>query len=141
MDNRSQRLAHSKWDGKYHLIFIPNRRRRQLSGQSRRQWGPLFHALARQKEGQIIAGPVRPEHVHRGIAIPPKVAGAQGSGVLKGKSARALARQVGGKERNCTGEHFWARGYAVATVGVELEQVRADMREHEDADTDGEGSF
>ena len=76
-----------------------------------------------------------------GIAIPPKYAGAQGSGFLKGKSAIAIARQFGGQERNFTGEHFRARGYAVSRVGFELEQVRAYLREQEEADTDGRGTF
>jgi putative transposase len=133
-------LAHSKWDCKYHLVFVPKRRRRQLYGQIRRQLGAIFHALARQKEGQIIEGHVRPDHVHRCIAIPPKQAVAHVIGFLKGKSAIAIARQFGGKERNFTGEHFWARGYAVSTVGFELEQVRADIREQEEADTDGAGT-
>jgi putative transposase len=60
---------------------------------------------------------------------------------LKGKSAIAIARQFGGKERNFTGEHFWARGYAVSTVGFELEQIRAYIRKQEDEDSDGGGNF
>jgi len=75
------------------------------------------------------------------IAIPPKYAVAQVIGFLKGKSAIAIARQFGGKARNFTGEHFWARGYAVSTVGFELEQVRAYIRDQEDEDPDGEGMF
>ena len=71
---------------------------------------------------------------------PPKVAVVQVSGVLKGKSASATARQFGEKERNCTGEHFWARGYAASTVGFELEQIRAYIRKQEDKDSDGGGS-
>jgi putative transposase len=82
-----------------------------------------------------------PEHVHRCIAIPPKVAVAQVMGFLKGKSAIGIARQFGGKERNFTGEHFWARGDAVSTVGFELEQVRAYIRKQEDEDSDGGGKF
>lgn len=141
MENDSQSLAHSRWDGKDHVVFVPKRRRRQLYGEIRRQLGALFHALARQKECQIIEGQVMPEHVHMCIAIPPKVAGAQGIGFLKGKSAIAIARQCGGKERNFTGEHFWARGDAVSTVGVELEQIRAYLRKHDDEDTDAGGKF
>ena len=60
-------------------------------------------------------------------------------GFLKGKSAIAMARLCG-KERNFTGEHFWARGYAVSTVGFELEQVRKYIREQESADGNS-GSF
>ena len=141
MEDRYQSLAHSKWDCKYHLVFVPKRRRRQLYGQIRRQLGAIFHALARQKECQIIEGQVLPDHVHMCIAIPPKPAVAHVIGFLKGKSAIAIARQFGGTERNFTGEHFWARGYAVSTVGFELEQVRAYIREQEEADTDGTGTF
>ena len=141
MENDYRSLAHSRWDCKYHVVFVPKRRRRQLYGQIRRQLGAIFHALARQKECQIIEGHVLPDPVHRCIAIPPKVAVAQVIGFLKGKSAIAMARQFGGKERNFTGEHFWARGYAVSTVGFELEQIRAYIRKQEDEDPDEGGKF
>jgi putative transposase len=141
MENEYQSLAHSRWDCKYHVVFVPKRRRRQLYGQIRRQLGAIFHALARQKECQIIEGHVMPDHVHMCIAIPPKVAVAQVIGFLKGKSAIAIARQFGGKERNFTGEHFWARGYAVSTVGFELEQIRAYIRQQDDEDPDEGGKF
>jgi putative transposase len=134
-------LAQSKWDCKYHVVFVPKRRRRQLYGQIRRQLGTIFHAVARPKECQIVEGHVLPAQVPMGIAIPPKPAVAHVIGVLKGKSAIAIARQFGGKARNFTGEHFWARGYAVSTVGFELEQVRTYLREQEEADTDGTGTF
>jgi putative transposase len=141
MENDYRSLAHSRWDCKYHVVFVPKRRRRQLYGQIRRQLGAIFHALARQKECQIIEGHVMPDHVHMCIAIPPKVAVAQVIGFLKGKSAIAIARQFGGKERNFTGEHFWARGYAVSTVGFELEQIRAYIRKQDDEDPDEGGKF
>ena len=118
MENDYQSLAHSRWDCKYHVVFVPKRRRRQLSGEIRRQLGAIFHALARQKECQIIEGHVMPDHVHMCIAIPPKVAVAQVIGFLKGKSAIAIARQFGGKERNFTGEHFWARGMRCPRWGL-----------------------
>ena len=76
-------------------------------------------------------------HVHRDS--PPKHPVASVIGFLKGKSAIAIAR-LGGKERNFTGEHFWARGYAVSTVGFELEQVRTYIREQDAADGAG-GQF
>ncbi|MGA7877619.1 MAG: IS200/IS605 family transposase, partial [Desulfoferrobacter sp.] len=74
------------------------------------------------------------DHVHMCIAIPPKHSVASVIGFLKGKSAIAIARQFGGRQRNFTGEHFWARGYAVSTVGFELEQVRTYIREQESGD-------
>src|SRR5207302_5110548 len=113
MSETYQRLAHSSWDCKYHVVFVPKRRRKVLFGQARRKLGEVFHALARQKECQIIEGHLLPDHVHMCIAIPPKYPVASVIGFLKGKSAIAMAR-LSGKERNFTGEHFWARGYAVS---------------------------
>jgi putative transposase len=83
---------------------------------------------------QILEGHLLPDHVHMCIAIPPKHPVASVIGFLKGKSAIAVAREFGGKERNFTGEHLWARGYAVSTVGFELEQVRQYIRAQEEAD-------
>ena len=90
-------------------------------------------SLARQKECQILEGHLMPDPVHMCIAIPPKHPVASVIGFLKGKSAIAIARLCG-KERNFSGEHFWARGYAVSTVGFELEQVRKYIREQDAAD-------
>jgi len=107
----------------------------------RRQLGAIFPALARQKEGQSIEGPGRPDPVQRCLPLPPTYAVAQSMGCLKGKRASASAGQFGGKARNCTGEHFWARGYGVSRVGCELEQSRAYIRDQEDEDPDGGGTF
>src|SRR5438132_5290884 len=124
---------------RYHVVFVPKRQRKAIVGQARKQLGPIFHALARQKECQIIEGHLMPDHVHMCIAIPPKHPVASVIGFLKGKSAIAMAR-LSGKQRNFAGEHFWARGYAVSTVGFELEQVRKYIREQEAADGAG-GQF
>jgi putative transposase len=115
------------------VVFVPKRRRKIIFGQTRRQWGPIFHALARQKECQILEGHLMPDHVPMCIAIPPKHPVSSVIGFLTGKSAIAIARLCG-KERNFSGEHFWARGDAVSTVGFELEQVRQYIREQDAAD-------
>jgi putative transposase len=138
MSDTFQSLSHSKWDCKYHVVFVPKRRRRVLFGQVRRQLGAIFHALARQKECEIVEGHLLPDHVHRCILIPPKFPVASVIGFLKGKSAIAVAR-LSGKERNFRGEHLWARGYAVSTVGFNIDQVRRYIREQEEAD--GAGQF
>src|SRR5438552_12407255 len=130
-------LAHSRWDCKYHIVFIPKRRRKALFGEIRKHLGTLFHELARQKECTIVEGHLMPDHVHMCISIPPKYSVASVVGFLKGKSAVAIARQFGGRERNFTGEHFWARSYAVSTVGFELEQVKTYIREQESNDEEG----
>ena len=107
MSDLYQSLAHSKWDCKYHVVFVPKRRRKVIFGKTRQQLGAVFHALAKQKECQIVEGHLMPDHVHMCIAIPPKHAVASVIGFLKGKSAIAIARLCG-KERNFSGEHFWA---------------------------------
>src|ERR671931_2792027 len=137
MSELYQSLSHSCWNCKYHIVFVPKRRRKKLFGEIRRQLGPIFHELARQKECRIIEGHVMPDHVHMCIEVPPKHAVASVIGFLKGKSAIAIARQFGGKLKNFTGEHFWARGYAVSTVGYELEAVKRYIREQEAADQAG----
>ena len=130
-------LSHSRWNCKYHVVFVPKRRRKTIFGQIRKELGQVFHELARQKECQILEGHLMLDHVHMCIAIPPKYSVASVIGFLKGKSAIAVARQFGGKQRNFTGEHFWVRGYAVSTVGFDLEQVRSYIREQHDGDGGG----
>ena len=124
-------LAHSKWDCKYHIIFIPKMRKKKLYGDIRARLREVFHALAAQKDCKIIQGYLMADHVHMLVEIPPKYKVSEVVGFLKGKSAIAIAREFGGKERNFTGEHFWARGYAVSTVGLEEEVIRNYIRDQE----------
>lgn len=119
-------------------MFTPKYRRKVMFGEVRKFLGPVFHELARQKECRIVEGHLMPDHVHMCIEIPPKYAVASVVGFLKGKSAIAIARQFSGKQRNFNGENFWARGYAVSTVGFELEAVRRYIREQEIADKGGQ---
>ncbi len=138
-------LAHSKWDCKYHIVFIPKYRKKELFCQVRRYLADVFHELARQKNSKIVEGHMMADHVHICISIPPKHSVAQVIGYMKGKSAIAVARQFAGRKRNFNGERLWARGYAVSTVGFELNQVKEYIRNQssrdKDDDDDGEGNF
>ncbi len=82
-----QSLSHSKWNCKYHVVFIPKRCRKALFGKIRKELGPIFHALARQKECRIIEWRLMPDHVHMCMEIQPKYGVASVIGFLKGKSA------------------------------------------------------
>jgi putative transposase len=126
-----QSLSHTKWECKYHVVFIPKYRRKVLYGQLRSYLGEVFRELARQKESRIEEGHLQPDHVHMVLSIPPKYAVAQVVGSLKGKSAIHIARTYGGRQQNFVGEHFWARGYCVSTVGHDEEAVRRYIREQE----------
>ena len=131
-------LSHSKWDCKYHVVFVPKYRKKVMYGKVRDFLKREFHKLASQRESKILSGHLVQDHVHMLIQIPPKRAVSEVVGYLKGKAAIAIAREFGGKKRNFNGEKFWARGYAVSTVGFELEQVKKYIVEQEQLDSQGE---
>ena len=126
-----QSLAHTRWDCKYHVVFIPKRRKKVIFGKLRWQLGEIFRELAKHKESEVVEGHLMPDHVHMCLSVPPKYSVSHVVGYLKGKSAIAVARQFKGKQRNFTGEHFWARGYFVSTVGLDEEMVREYIRNQE----------
>ena len=132
MSNLYQSLSHSKWNCKYHIIFIPKKRKSVIYGKIRKELAKILHELATQKESKITEGNLSIDHVHMCIEIPPKYAVASVIG-MKGKSAIAIARMQG-KDRNYTGAHFWARGYAVSTIGFDEEIVKKYIREQNEED-------
>ena len=131
--NESRTLCHSKWDCKYHVVFIPKYRKKTLYGNLRRHLGEVLRSLAQQKESWIEEGHLMPDHVHMLISIPPKYAVAQVVGFIKGKSAIHIARTYGERKRSFVGEHFWARGYFVSTVGRDERLVR-EYIQHQEAE-------
>ena len=144
MSSQYESLSHSKWECKYHIVFVPKYRRKILYGQIREFLKKVFHELAEQKGCKIIGGNQVQDHVHMIISIPPKYAVSEIVGYLKGKSAIAVARQFGGRKRNFNGEKLWARGYAVSTVGYELEKIRTYVKNQLQLDGAGveeDGSF
>lgn len=124
-------LNHTKWTCKYHVVFIPKGRRKALYGTLRPHLGEVFRTLAQQKESRIEEGHLLADHVHMMIAIPPKYAVSQVVGYIKGKSAIHLARVYGERKRNFVGQHFWARGYFVSTVGRDETVIRAYIKKQE----------
>ena len=127
-------LSHSKWECKYHVVFIPKCRRKTLYGQLRQYLGEVFRKLAEQKESRIEEGHLLPDHVHMMISIPPKYAVAQVIEFIKGKSAIHLARVYGERKKNFVGENFWARGYLVSPVGRDEKVIREYIRKQEAED-------
>jgi len=115
-------------------VFLPKCRRKTLYRELRQYLGEVFRRLAEQKESQIEEGDLRPDHVHMMIAIPPKYAVSQVIGYSKGKSAIHLARVYGERKRNFVGQHFWARGFWVSTVGREEAVIRESIRKQEEED-------
>jgi putative transposase len=127
-------LCHSVWECKYHVVFIPKYRKKALFGELRRNLGEVIRMLAKQKDCEVIEGHLMPDHVHMLLSVPPKYAVSQVVGYIKGKSAIHLARTFSGRKRNYTGQHFWARGYYVSTVGRDEATIREYIRNQEKED-------
>ena len=127
-------LCHSRWDCKYHIVWIPKFRRKVLFGKIRACLGEVFHRLAKQRESEILEGHLCKDHVHMYIAIPPKNSVAQVVGFMKGKSAIHISREVQGRARGYSGQSFWARGYFVSTVGRDEKVIREYIRKQEQED-------
>ncbi len=127
-------LSHTRWDCKYHVVFIPKCRRKTLYVELRKHLGEVFRRLAEQKESRVEEGHLMVDHVHMMLAIPPKYAVWQVIGFMKGKSAIHLARVYGERKRNFVGQHFWARGYFVSTVGRDEKLIREYIRHQEEED-------
>ncbi len=132
--NDRQSLRQTVWECKYHVIWIPKYRRKALYLELRRHLGEVMRDLAQQRESRVEEGHLRPDHVHMLISIPPKYAVSQVVGYIKGKSAIHIARNYVGRRSNFTGQHFWARGYWVSTVGKDEKAVREYIRNQEKED-------
>ena len=111
-----QSLSHTRWDCKYHIVFIPKRRKKRIFGALRKHLGEIFHELAGHRESQIVEGHLMSDHVHMCLSVALKFSIAMVIGFLKGKSAVRIHRSLG--NRRVTGLHFWSRGYCVSTVGL-----------------------
>ena len=126
-----QSLSHTKWECKYHVVWIPKYRKKTLYVELRKYLGSTFKDLAMQKECKVLEGHLLPDHIHMLISIPPKYSVSQIIGYMKGKSAIQIARTYMGRRKNFTGQHFWARGYFVSTVGTDEETIRNYIKQQE----------
>jgi putative transposase len=126
--------SHTKWDCKYHIVFIPKYRKKVLYGQLREYVGDILRMLVRQKECEILEGHACVDHIHILISIPPKHSVSSVVGFIKGKSAIYIARNFLGRKMNFGGQSFWARGYYVSTSGRDEKVIREYIRRQERAD-------
>ncbi len=127
-------LARTKWDCKYHIVWIPKYRKKHLFGELHRELGPVLRELARHRKCEIIEGRTQVDHVHILISIPPKYGVSQVVGYIKGKSVTHIARNYMGRKRNFRGQHIWTRGYYVSTVGPEEAVIRKYIQDQEGED-------
>ena len=124
-------LNHTKWACQYHVVFIPKYRKKAIYGELRGYLGEVLRRLAQQRESEVEEGHLLVDHVHMLLSIPPKHSVAQVIGYIKGKNAIHIAREFAGRPRNFVGQHFWARGYFVSTVGRDEQAIRTYIQDQE----------
>ena len=124
-------LSHSRWEYKYHVVFIPKCRRKVLYANLRRHLGEVFRKPAEQKGCRIEEGHLLADHVHMMISNPPKYSVSSVVGFIKSKSAIHLARVYGEKKQIYAWQSFWARGYFVSTVARDEATIRDYIRNND----------
>ena len=123
--SRFRRLSQSIWHCQYHIVWVPKYRHRILKGELAKDVENLIRAYSNQQKCEIIELNVQLDHVHLLVMIPPKISISDYVGALKGKVAiRILNKYKKLKQKPYWGNHFWARGYCVDTVGLDSEMIR-----------------
>ena len=129
--NDDNSLSHTRWNCKYHIVFIPKYRRKEIYGKLRRDIGKILRTLCEYKEVEIIEAHAMIDHVHMLLAIPPKIAVSTFMGYLKGKSSLMIFERHANLKYKYGNRNFWAKGYFVSTVGLKDEVVREYIRNQE----------
>jgi putative transposase len=132
--NRYKKLSHATWDCKYHIVWIPKYRRKELYGQKKRIIVETIRKWTRIKDIEIIDGKALKDHVHICLSIPPKYSVAGVIGLLKGKSASEVMSFGTRRSRMVRGRRFWARGYFVSTVGLDETTLLQYIKDQEEED-------
>ncbi len=127
-------LSHSKWRCKYHIVFAPKYRRKEIYGDIRKDIGVVLRKLCEQKNVEIIEAETCPDHVHMLVSIPPNLSVAQFVGYLKGKSALMIFDRHANLKYKYGSRHFWCRGYYVDTVGKNETKIAEYIREQLESD-------
>ena len=125
-DNKS--LAHSKWNCKYHIVFAPKYRRKEVYGKLRVDIGTILRKLCDQKGVEIIEAEACVDHIHMLVSIPPHISVASFMGYLKGKSSLMIFDRHANLKYRYGNRHFWCRGYSVDTVGRNKKAIEEYIR-------------
>ena len=134
-------LAHTKWECKYHIVFVPKYRQKVLYGKRRKRIGEILRELCRHKGVEILEGHAMIDHIHLCLSVPPKYSISMIIGYLKGKSAIRIHRELLGRKQGFKNLHFWVRGYCVSTVGLDEKTIREYIRNQEKLDRKLQGDL
>ena len=127
-------LSHTRWNCKYHIVFIPKYRRKEIYGKLRSDIGQIIRQLCSYKGVEIIEAHAMPDHIHMLVRIPPKIAVSNFMGYLKGKSSLMIFERHANLKYKYGNRNFWAKGFFVSTVGLDTKKVQENIRDQEKED-------
>ena len=127
-------LSHTRWNCKYHIVFIPKYRRKEIYGKLRSDIGQIIRQLCSYKGVEIIEAHAMSDHIHMLVRIPPKIAVSNFMGYLKGKSSLMIFERHANLKYKYGNRNFWAKGFFVSTVGLDAKKVQEYIRDQEKED-------
>ena len=127
-------LSHTRWNCKYHIVFIPKYRRKEIYGKIRIDIGQIIRQLCAYKDVEIIEAHAMPDHIHMLVRIPPKIAVSNFMGYLKGKSSLMIFERHANLKYKYGNRNFWAKGFYVSTVGLDTKKVQEYIQNQEKED-------
>ena len=127
-------LSHTRWNCKYHIVFIPKYRRKEIYGKIRTDIGQIIRQLCAYKDVEIIEAHAMSDHIHMLVRIPPKIAVSNFMGYLKGKSSLMIFERHANLKYKYGNRNFWAKGFFVSTVGLDAKKVQEYIRDQEKED-------
>ena len=127
-------LSHTRWNCKYHIVFIPKYRRKEIYGKIRTDIGQIIRQLCAYKDVEIIEAHAMSDHIHMLVRIPPKIAVSNFMGYLKGKSSLMIFERHANLKYKYGNRNFWAKGFYVSTVGLDAKKVQEYIRDQEKED-------
>ena len=127
-------LSHTRWNCKYHIVFIPKYRRKEIYGKLRSDIGQIIRQLCLYKGVEIMEAHAMPDHIHMLVRIPPKIAVSNFMGYLKGKSSLMIFERHANLKYKFGNRNFWAKGFFVSTVGLDTKKVQEYIRDQEKED-------
>ena len=132
--NDDSSLSHTRWNCKYHIVFIPKYRLKEIYGKLRADIGQIIRQLCEYKDVEIIEAHAMSDHIHMLVRIPPKLAVSTFMGYLKGKSSLMIFERHSNLKYKYGNRNFWAKGYFVSTVGLNAETVKEYIKNQEKED-------
>ena len=133
-NNDEYSLAHTKWDCKYHIVFSPKFRRKEIYGELRTEIGQILRMLCDRKGVEIIEANAYKDHIHMLVVIPPKMSVSSFMGYLKGKSTLIIFERHANLKYKYGNRHFWCKGYYVSTVGLNKEKIAKYIQQQQTED-------